>query len=215
MTTHQATNSTLQLFHHPASSCSRRVAITARLLELPIEDHFIELADMRTRAQLAPLNPNRKIPVLVDGDFVLWESHAIMTYLCSKVPGQTLYPTEAKARANVDRWLYWISSHLAPPVGTLNFERMIKKIVGAGAPDAEIVARNEVQFRIGAAILEAQLAQRPWVCGATMTLADISLGAQLMHAPSTQLPVAEYPNVARLAAAIQALPAWAETARAA
>lgn len=214
MTPRLATPTPLQLFHHPGSSCSRRVALTALLLELPIEHRLIDLHAPRSRDLLATMNPNKKIPVLVEGDFVLWESHAIMQYLCSKVTGQTLYPSAAKARANVDRWLFWIAQHLSPPIGAINFERMIKRFLHAGDPDGTVIAGNEVQFRSAAALLEQVLDARSWVAGDTMTLADLSLAAALMHAEVTQLPVADYPHLAKLVTRIYALPEWTATAAA-
>src|SRR5580658_6158606 len=59
------------------------------------------------------LNPNRRVPTLVDGDLVLWESNSIMRYLAAQYGGATgLYPKEAGPRASVDRWLDWVLSTL-------------------------------------------------------------------------------------------------------
>ncbi len=60
---------------------------------------------------MAAVNPNTKVPVLVDGDFVLWESSAINAYLCSKAPGQMLLPTDPRELAEVNRWLLWTTAH--------------------------------------------------------------------------------------------------------
>src|ERR1700687_109595 len=61
------------------------------------------------------MNPNARVPTLVDGDFVLWESNSIMRYLVlSYAQGSPIYPDAPKRRAGVDRWLGWIRSTLEP-----------------------------------------------------------------------------------------------------
>src|SRR3569833_2111623 len=61
------------------------------------------------------MNPNGRIPTLVEGDFVLWESNSIMRYLCLAYgPDSSIYPLEARQRAAVDRWLDWTLSTVQP-----------------------------------------------------------------------------------------------------
>jgi glutathione S-transferase len=201
----------MKLYHHPFSSSSRRASLTAAHLGITLDHRIIDLA--KDRSELVAVNPNSKIPVLVDGDFTLWESHAIMQYFCELTPGQTLYPTALRPRTDVQRWLYWTSAHLAPAVGPINFERMWKKlVVGPNAePDAAIVARHEQFFHLAAAVLDKHLAGRTWVVGDAVTLADISIAATLMYWQPTRLPIDAYQNVLALIARVQALPAWKAT----
>jgi glutathione S-transferase len=61
------------------------------------------------------MNPNARVPTLVDGDYVLWESHSIMRYLVlAHRPDSTIYPQAPKRRAGVDRWLDWVLSTVQP-----------------------------------------------------------------------------------------------------
>ena len=61
------------------------------------------------------MNPNGRVPTLVDGDFVLWESNSIMRYLVLAYrEGSSLYPQAPKQRAGIDRWLDWTLSTLQP-----------------------------------------------------------------------------------------------------
>ena len=61
------------------------------------------------------MNPNGRVPTLVDGDYVLWESNSVMRYLCMAYGGNSpIYPSQPKARASVDRWLDWTLSTLQP-----------------------------------------------------------------------------------------------------
>jgi len=87
-----------------------------RHLGVDLEVVTINLADQAMRAKVAALNPNSKIPVFVEGDFVLWESNAINQYLCD-VTRPDLIPTEPRAKAEVNRWLFWQTAHMSPAVG--------------------------------------------------------------------------------------------------
>ena len=80
--------------------------------------HELDLAYERIDAGMAfgknrepeylTMNPNGRVPTLVDGDFVLWESNSIMRYLVrAYAPQSTLYPHAPKVRSGVDRWLDW------------------------------------------------------------------------------------------------------------
>src|SRR5437868_9598678 len=65
------------------------------------------------------MNPNGRVPTLVEGDFVLWESNSVMRYLCMahgqrQGQGSPIYPASPQARAAVDRWLDWTLSTLQP-----------------------------------------------------------------------------------------------------
>src|ERR1700746_3166565 len=61
------------------------------------------------------MNPNARVPTMVDGDYVLWESNSVMRYLCMAYgKGTPIYPLEPKRRAAVDRWLDWTLSTVQP-----------------------------------------------------------------------------------------------------
>ena len=81
--------------------------------------------------------------MLDDDGFLLWESRAIMQYLADKTPGQSLYPTDARPRADVNRWLFWDAAHFAQGVATLTFERLVKRIGGRGEPDPAEIKQTE------------------------------------------------------------------------
>lgn len=100
----------LQLYYNPGSPPSRAVLQVIRILGLEVEVKTIDL--LKTRENLSPeflkINPMHQVPALVDGDFVLTESRAIMTYLVnSRKPGHELYPTDPKVRALIDQRLYF------------------------------------------------------------------------------------------------------------
>jgi len=121
------------------------------------------------------MNPNGRVPTLVEGDFVLWESNSIMRYLVLAHRGASpIYPQAPKPRASVDRWLDWTLSTLQPvdrPVfWALVRTPVEKRDMVAIQKDANAEA---VQWRI----VDAQLATRRFIEGDDFTIADIALGA--------------------------------------
>jgi glutathione S-transferase len=121
------------------------------------------------------MNPNGRVPTLVDGDFVLWESNSIMRYLVlAYAPGSAIYPQQPKRRAGVDRWLDWTLSTVQP-VDRPVFWALVRTPVGerdmvAIQKDAD--AEAEV-WRVA----DARLSTRRFIEGDDFTIADIALGA--------------------------------------
>jgi glutathione S-transferase len=203
----------MRLYHHPYSDNARRAVMTALYLNSPVELVFVDLGKGEQRQpQFLRLNPNHKVPVLEDDGFILWESHAIMQYLADKTPRQCLYPCETRARADVNRWLFWCAQHLSPAVAILNWEHAIKGMIGLGAADPAEVRRGEALVREYAGILDAHLSGRDWISGDALSLADIAIATPFGSTLRAQLPVTELKNVQRWFAAMQALEVWKKTA---
>jgi glutathione S-transferase len=201
----------MKLHYGPLSSNSRRARITALLLGIQLEEIAVDLRDPAHREALAKLNANNKVPVLVDGDLVLWESIAIMQYFCDRTPGQKLYPSEPRARAEVNRWLSWTQAHLGPAIGNISWERVWKKFVSGDGPDETQVKRNEAFLAQFATVLDQHLAGRTWLAGDEMTLADIAVATPLMMTKLARLPLRPYQNIQAWYARVQELPAWKAT----
>jgi glutathione S-transferase len=203
----------VKLYFHPMSGNSRRVLLVATHLEVPLERIVVDLPKGEQRqAPHLSRNPNGRVPVLDDDGFLLWESRAIMQYLSDKTPGQTLYPTDLRARADVSRWLYWCAAHMAPANTVLVFENLVKSLTGRGGPDPVEVARGEALVAQCAPVLDAHLADKSWVAQGHLTLADFSLAASFALAVPARLPVARYPNIQAWLGRVQELDAWKRTA---
>jgi glutathione S-transferase len=201
----------MKIYGAPQSSSSRRALVTAAHLGVDFELVPIDLRQPDVRARLTELNPNSKIPVLEDRDLRLWESHAIMQYLCERTPGQTLYPLAPAARADVNRWLFWNASHLQPAVGGITFERLWKKAAGRGEPDPALVAYHERLLHPFAKVADDHLANRTWFSGDTVTLADLSVASTLMYRKAATLPLDDYQHLTAWAGRVYELPAWRQT----
>ena len=125
------------------------------------------------------LNPNGQVPVLVDGDFVLWESNTICRYLASAHGRDDLLPREPKARARVEQWMDWQATELNPAwrYAFMALVRQHPDYQDARALRASTGAWNRLMK-----ILEAQLqATGAYAAGEPFTLADIGLGLSIQR----------------------------------
>jgi glutathione S-transferase len=158
---------------------------------------------VRTPEYLAR-NPNGLIPLLEDGDFVLWESNAIVRYLCARYAAGTLYPEPLPARADADRWMDWQATTLQPAMGPAFMQLIRTPAAERNASAIEESARKTEPFM---AILDSQLAGREFVCGAQFTMADIVLGCAAHRWFGLPLARTARSNVERWYAALMQRPA--------
>jgi glutathione S-transferase len=203
----------MKLYGFAGSPRTWKVRALAAHLGIPLEYENLDAAkgDNRTPKYLA-LNPTGRTPTLVDGDFVLWESDAIMQYLASKKPN-TLWPNDARTRADIMRWQNWQSAHWGSDACVpLTFQNFVKAILGMGPPDAGAVAKAAEAFKKEAGVLDQHLAKSDWLVGSSPTLADFTVGSYLFYTNEAKLPVAGYKNISRWFERLSALPGWAETA---
>ncbi|HUJ73871.1 MAG TPA: glutathione S-transferase family protein [bacterium] len=203
----------MNLYTFVMSPNARKARMAALLLGTSMELVTVDLAKGEQRKpEFLKINPNGRVPVLEDEGLVLWESNAIMAYLADKKPGNTLYPSELRARADVNRWMFWAASHWSPAFGALNFENSLKRLFNLGDPDPAQVKRQEDFLRTFAAVLDGHLAGgRQWLCGPALTLADIAVGVPLMMTARAKAPVQSYANLQAWFGRVQALDAWKQT----
>jgi glutathione S-transferase len=165
----------MKLYQFPLSPNSQKVVALAYEVEAPLQKCTLDVFKGMTRTpEMLAKNPNGKVPVLEDGDFLLWESNAMLGYLAAKAGRTDLAPGAARERADVDRWLAWQNAHFGPAVSKVAFERIVKKLGGLGAPDEAMIQKGTAEFATVAKVLDASLEQREYLCGA-LTIADFSL----------------------------------------
>jgi glutathione S-transferase len=135
------------------------------------EDYGRQFNNTQTESYLK-LNPSGKVPTLVDGDVVVWESNTILRYLCSKsAGGAALHPTEPAARSQVERWMDWqLASLNGPYLGVFreSKKKEEERAASFAADCKELAAQLE--------LLEKGTAGRPFIAGANFSIADICLG---------------------------------------
>src|SRR5437868_3441327 len=131
----------MKLYGFPPSPNTWKVRAVAAHLGIKLDFEFVDLTKPRTADYLA-INPSGRSPTLIDGDFTLTESNAIMQYLASK-SANSLWPNDARARADITRWQCWQLSHWgAEACQPLVFNRLVKKLLNLGPPDEAAVARG-------------------------------------------------------------------------
>lgn len=140
------------------------------------------------------MNPNGLVPVIEHDGFVLWESNAIVRYLAARHGNGTLWPTDIQKRADVDRWIDWQAVSLNPGIGPA-FIQLIR--TAAEKRDVTVIetARLDVEKKL--AILDAHLATRDYIAGATFTMGDIPLGCSVDRWYKLPLTREEHPHVER------------------
>jgi glutathione S-transferase len=162
----------LRLLGRNTSGNVQKVIFLLEELGVPYqrEDYGRQFNNTQDAAYLK-LNPNGKVPTLVDGDTVVWESNSILRYLLNKQPNASLYPTDPAARSQVERWMDWMLASLNTPyVAVFKDAKKPEGERGASfAADAKEVAAQ-------LAILETGLGNKTYLAGGSLTLADIALG---------------------------------------
>jgi glutathione S-transferase len=196
----------------PLSANGRKALAVARHLRVDVR---IELVDVyrgegRTPAFLA-INPQGKIPTLVDGDFVLWESNAIIQYLDEAYGDFALSSREPRRRADVARWLFWEAAHwqpaLIPVLATFVGHHVLPHGVG---PPATTVRWDDATPALS--FLETELASRRVLVGDHLTLADFAVAGMMTYARAAAFPFDAFPHIAKWYGRIEALDAWKTTA---
>ena len=201
----------MQLYVFPPSPNSLRCQAVANHVGL---DPELITVDLHTGAQMnadfVALNPNHKIPTLVDGDFALWESNAIMLYLARKQPDNDLIPKDLHDRTRMTQWSYWNASHWGPTCGIFTFENLVKKFMNIGAPDPAQLAKGEEEFNRFGTVLNDHLKGRETLVGNSVTLADHAVVSWLVHAEAVGLPLDGYAEITRWSGNILGSAPWQE-----
>jgi glutathione S-transferase len=186
----------------------RKACAVAKYLDLPVEYVFVDLKKQEHRKpDFLALNPNSKVPVLVDGDLKLWEAMAIMCHFAEKA-GSDLWPDDAR-RIEIIRWISWDAHHFSRHAGSLFFEHVIKPFLGS-TPDPVTIEESMGFFRRFAAILDDHLNGRKYIVGDRPTLADFSVASMLPYAKPSKMPIEEFPQISRWYDRINQIEAWRE-----
>lgn len=185
----------------------RKVCAVAKYLQSPIEYVRVDLArgEHKSQAYLA-LNPNGRVPTLVDGGRTLWESVAIMCHLAARSDSD-LWPQDDR-QTEVIRWLSWDLAHFYRCGGILYFEHIIKPRFGLGDTDPAAVKQAAEEWQRFATILDGHLHDRRWLVGHGITVADFAVAAMLPYAERARIPLAKFPAMRRWHDRLNELEAW-------
>jgi len=202
----------MKLHYHPAST-------TSRIVELFVRDQGIELeyqlVDLFTGAHQHPdferMNPNRLVPVLEDGDYLLTESSAIIKYIAEKT-GSPAYPKDLQARGRVNEMMDWFNANFYKDFGYgLTYPQLYPH---HRRPD-DAVQRGTIEWGKQKAmnwlkILDKRLIgqDKIYLCGDSITLADYQ-GAEIISLGDLiRCQYQDYPNISRWMNTMRNLPSW-------
>jgi glutathione S-transferase len=153
------------------------------------------------------INPNGRIPALVDGDLVLFESMAINLYL-AKTYGGKLYPSDPHDEARALQWTIWGQTELEPHVIPMLLH---KSFLPEDQRDSAIVAKTEVDIVRPLAVLDAHLADREYLLGGDFSIADLNVAGTLATAHLAGFDISKYENATRWMSRCTGRPSFART----
>ena len=199
----------IEIFSRRNASNVLPVMWTIGELGLPCTRHDIggSFGGTGTAAYLA-MNPNGRIPTIRDGGFVLWESNAIVRYLCRRYDeANILLPETEEGYALADQWMDWHKTTLYPPCIDLVWALVrTEPAVRDRARIADLLAGAEASL----AILERRLAGSSHVAGDRLTMADIPLGALVHRYLNLEIERAPFPRIDAWHRRLAERPAFAE-----
>lgn len=166
------------------------------------EDYGRQFNNTQDAAYLK-LNPNGKVPTLVDGDTVIWESNTILRYLASKLKKDALYPTDLAARTQVERWMDWLLASL-----NYHYVAVFKDSKKAANERAATFETDAKELATQLSILDGAMAGKTWVTGSTFTIADVALGPIVHRCLDFPITLPALPNLKAWRARLAERPAF-------
>ncbi|WP_437889283.1 glutathione S-transferase family protein [Phytobacter sp. V91] len=152
------------------------------------------------------MNPNEMVPVLIDGDFILWESNSICRYLARKAGRHDLLPADAQACASIERWMDWQATEFN------NAWRYVFPALVRRNPtynDLNAIARGIKEWNHCISIVDQQLEKTgAWAAGDTFSLADIVLGLSVNRWKMTPFEHPDFPALEAWFARLNQRPAF-------
>ncbi len=193
----------MKLYGNDFSPNSNKVRFALGAMNIEYEFQSVNLAAGEQRAEsFTKINPVGRIPVLVDGDFTIFESNAIVRYLAEK-SGSFLYPKDLESHSLVNQWLDFASIHLGTgAMGKVFFNTIIYKFLNV--PRDENSLKEGRQFLANyTQVIETQLSQTPYIAGSEISIADLNILAILDPAEIVNFDLSAYPKVLAWRTALQ------------
>jgi glutathione S-transferase len=211
----------IELYWGSGSPFAWRVMLTLEIKNLPYESKLLEFSKGDPKApEYLQLNPRGKVPTLKDGDFVVYESLAIMAYLDRKYAEPPLFGKTAEATGSIWRIISECESYLVSAG-----DKVVRPMFfGKGLDKVDEIHQAAQTIRQELAMLDRQLAQADWLVGARISAADIAVfpliqlllraagkdAARPFNLGFAPLPK-NYPNLAHWVERIEALPNYQRT----
>lgn len=184
----------------------RLAVAVARYLDAAVEFEFAAPLAPGQADRFRPLNPTLFLPILEIAGKGLWEADAIACRLSRDVRSEFWRTRDDEP--DMIKWLSWGKENFVRACDVVHFERGTKQRYGLGPIDQDKVEQGLGDFHRAAATLDAQLSEREWLCGDTVSYADFRMATFLPFNDIARLPIDEYPSLGRWYCGLEAIEGW-------
>ena len=174
----------------PTASRAARALWIVHVLGIPFEHVALEMKDLKG-PEFLKVNPNGKVPAMVDGDFKLFESMAINLYLAAKYNKNGFWPASLEDQARCQQWSFWGMTEVEKPLLTILMD-MFMTAPDKRKPDAVAEAQKALPRPL--AVLNDALQGRDFLLGSTFTVADLNLASVMSWSKPIKFDFGPYPN---------------------
>lgn len=202
----------MKLYYHPVSTTSRPVMLFAAESGIALD---MQVVDLFTGEHMQPpysaINPNRLVPTLEDGNFVLTENSAILKYLADKT-GSPAYPKDLQQRARVNERMDWTSTQLSTDLvyGLVYPQIFDTHKRRSDEAQAATLERSKARAQTWLKVLDENILGpgNNYLCGDAITIADYHAASYVALAEVIGSDLGAYPNVKRWLGRMKALKSW-------
>jgi glutathione S-transferase len=196
----------IKFYNFPLSGNGRRVHFALEEMGLPYEMQVVNLlAGDQKKPEYTAINPNGKIPAIVDDGLVLYESFAIVYYLSEK--SQKFFPKDASSRAKVMQWMFYLAAQVHESFATPWFQFAL---VPEPNRDMKAITAAQERARNYLGIMEQALSTNEYLTG-VFSIADISVASAINLHHGAQIDLSSFPKVRGWLDRVRARPAWQKT----
>ncbi|WP_300512849.1 glutathione S-transferase family protein [Aliiroseovarius sp.] len=195
---------TVKLYCFGESGNAYKAALALELSGLEWAPVYVDFFGGEARGpEYRKINPMGEVPVMVDGDVTLSQSGVIQDYVSSK--SGKLGGKSAAERREILRWQFWDNHKMSSQIGTTRF---LMNFIPEDKRPAEVIAFNQGRLKAAYKVLEAELADKDWLVGNDVTIADLSCCGYLFYPEPFGFDRADWPNISAWLDRISALPGW-------
>jgi glutathione S-transferase len=200
----------MKLYTYPITPNALKMELLINAEKMTLDTEIIDLSqgEHKTRDYLA-MNPAGKIPMIIDGEYVLAESNAILIYLAQYYKSK-LWPSTIDAQAKVMQWLFWQASEWASVAGGFSFQRVLRPAWGDQADENKLSA-SQAGFASACMFLSNHLEKQRFLAGEHVSLADIAVGAFFIFRKEALMDIEPFEGLNRWLEELESQKWWQET----
>ncbi len=195
--------SPIRLYEHPLSGNAYKAKLLLHQLSVEYEGVTVDIfAGEHKKEEFSALNPNCKIPVLSDGDFVMWESNAILFYLANKFSPNPYLSDDPETYGLIAQWTFFGKTTIDP---NLALARYFAKFLPPDQVPPGVMEKLHAQGNVALAILEDHLSRTEFLSG-DYSIADIACYPYTMLCEEGGFDLEPYPSVRRWCGSVEGTP---------